>query len=165
MDIDLKQYAKLQQQMVMTPQLQQAIKLLQLSRLELVDVLRQEMEDNPVLEEVLEGEEKAAPEVTEGAERIPFEGFDEAPEFYTPREKSDRPSFENFLTKKGGLTDHLLWQLRLSSLAKEEETVGALIIGNLDEDGYLRTDVADLARASRSSDATVLRGPEKNSGI
>ena len=56
MPLELKQQLKLSQQLVMTPQLQQAIKLLQLSRLELVDLVQQELEENPVLEELQEGE-------------------------------------------------------------------------------------------------------------
>ena len=58
MAIELKQQLRLSQQLVMTPQLQQAIKLLQLSRLELVDLVQQELEENPVLEEALEGDEE-----------------------------------------------------------------------------------------------------------
>ena len=67
MALELKQQVRLSQQLVMTPQLQQAIKLLQLSRLELVKLVQQEMEENPVLEETLEEEDRAAAEV--GAER------------------------------------------------------------------------------------------------
>ncbi len=156
MDIELKQYPKLHQQLVMTPQLQQAIKLLQLSRLELVEKLRQEVEENPVLEEAVEGEEKTALEETE-AEPAPWDQIDNSPEPYTPRERSDRPSFENFLSKEGSLSDHLMWQLRMSSLGAEEETIGALIIGNIDEDGYLRTDLTDIARAAHSDETTALR--------
>jgi RNA polymerase sigma-54 factor len=55
--IELRQQLRLSQQLVMTPQLQQAIKLLQLSRLELVGLVQQELQENPVLEEVLEGDE------------------------------------------------------------------------------------------------------------
>ena len=51
MALELRQQLRLTQQLVMTPQLQQAIKLLQLSRLELLDVINQEMEENPLLEE------------------------------------------------------------------------------------------------------------------
>ena len=57
MAFELKQNLKLSQQLIMTPQLQQAIKLLQLSRLEMVDMINQEMEENPLLEEVSIGED------------------------------------------------------------------------------------------------------------
>ena len=62
MALELKQQVKLSQQLVMTPQLQQAIKLLQLSRMELVDVVQQELQENPVLEEAMEGDEDASAE-------------------------------------------------------------------------------------------------------
>ena len=62
MALELKQTVKLSQQLVMTPQLQQAIKLLQLSRIELVDLVQQELQENPVLEEALEGEDERSHE-------------------------------------------------------------------------------------------------------
>ncbi|HYR03587.1 MAG TPA: RNA polymerase sigma-54 factor, partial [Syntrophobacteria bacterium] len=55
MAIELRQQLRLAQQLIMTPQLQQAIKLLQLSRLELLDTITQELEQNPLLEETAEG--------------------------------------------------------------------------------------------------------------
>ena len=61
MAIELKQQLRLSQQLVMTPQLQQAIKLLQMNRLELVTVVQQELEENPVLEEAIEGDDEPAP--------------------------------------------------------------------------------------------------------
>src|SRR5262245_4060197 len=68
MALELKQQVRLSQQLVMTPQLQQAIKLLQLSRMELVDLVQQELQENPVLEEGLESEEdRAAAEANPGA--------------------------------------------------------------------------------------------------
>ena len=57
MALELKQTPKLVQQLVITPQLQQAIRLLQLTRLELVDMISQEMKENPLLEEAEEGRE------------------------------------------------------------------------------------------------------------
>ncbi|HEX7488079.1 MAG TPA: RNA polymerase factor sigma-54 [Anaeromyxobacteraceae bacterium] len=62
MSLELKQHLKMTQQLVMTPQLQQAIKLLQLSRMELVDLIRTEVTENPLLEEPAEGEEEARAE-------------------------------------------------------------------------------------------------------
>jgi len=78
MALELKQQLRLSQQLVMTPQLQQAIKLLQLSRLELVGLVQQELEENPVLEEALEGDEEAslassAEAQAEGASPLPVE--------------------------------------------------------------------------------------------
>jgi RNA polymerase sigma-54 factor len=69
MSLELKQHLKMSQQLVMTPQLQQAIKLLQLSRMELVDLIRTEVTENPLLEEPAEGEEEGRAEGASPAEQ------------------------------------------------------------------------------------------------
>jgi RNA polymerase sigma-54 factor len=174
MVLELKQSAKLVQQLVITPQLQQAIRLLQLTRLELVDLISQEMKENPLLEEAEEGKELAeseapmteqeetetsteperTPEVKgngEGADEFDWENYLENSNLI-PFEKSspsspdgeERPSFENFLTKRTTLTDHLHWQLQLSHFTEEEHEAGTWIIGNLDEDGYLKIALEDI---------------------
>ena len=172
MAIEIKQTTKLTQQLVITPQLQQAIKLLQLTRLELVDMLSQEMKENPLLEEVEEeretpevGERKeeqneaeSEPEVErtaelkgegEGVKEFDWENYLENYNL-TPYQRQgssdgeERPSFENFLTKRTTLSDHLHWQLQLSHLSEEDKKVGMWIIGNLDEDGYLKTSLEDI---------------------
>ena len=172
MAIEMRQQMKLTQQLVMTPQLQQAIKLLQLSRLELQDLVRQEMEENPVLEETLEaeevkeqdqlefaekeeqpsGEEKEFHEVQAGAETLRDTDWDSYLEGYNYSsgeqqyyDDEDRPSYENILTRKGTLIDHLMWQLNLTNLTELEYRLGAEIIGNIDEDGYLRATVDEIA--------------------
>jgi RNA polymerase sigma-54 factor len=171
MAIEMRQQMKLSQQLVMTPQLQQAIKLLQLSRLELQDLVSQEMEENPVLDESLELEEvkepdtleitekEAAPqedaevftEVTAGEETLQdmdwatyldSYNYSSGEQYY---DDDDRPSYENLLTKKTTLFDHLLWQLKLSHVTEQEILVGSEIIGNIDEEGYLRSTLADIA--------------------
>ena len=133
MALEFKQDLKLMQKLVMTPQLQQAIKLLQLSRLELTDVIRSEMQENPTLEEFSEGaapeEQKGDQEAKEpeGPEELKGEGdgiqeMDWAQyleSYSTPTtrvtyEDEDRQSFESTLTKQRSLIDHLEWQLRLS---------------------------------------------------
>src|SRR5882672_12083552 len=98
MSIEIKQHLRLSQQLVMTPQLQQAIKLLQLSRMELVDMVRDEMLENPILEDSVEsGAEQAktadapsgAADGTEGdAERV---GETEMPVQEVPRSASRAP--------------------------------------------------------------------------
>ena len=172
MAIEMRQQMKLSQQLVMTPQLQQAIKLLQLSRLELQDLVSQELEENPVLDESLEIEEvkepdtleitekEAAPqedaevftEVTAGEETLQdmdwatyldSYNYSSGEQYYD--EDDDRPSYENLLTKKTTLFDHLLWQLKLSRVTEQEILVGSEIIGNIDEEGYLRSTLADIA--------------------
>jgi len=173
MSLELKQHLKLSQQLVMTPQLQQAIKLLQLSRMELVDLVRDEMEQNPLLEDV-EGEEQRLEEKSPGEASLEADTIGEAPapesqkteevkgddgenkdidweqylESYqtlgatAPSGKDNSseelPSYEATLTRKTSLFDHLLWQLRMSRLDETEEQVGALILGNLDDDGYFK---------------------------
>jgi RNA polymerase sigma-54 factor len=175
MALEIRQQLKLSQQLVMTPQLQQAIKLLQLSRMELVDMVQQELEENPVLEEAAEApEEKEFEEIVAGespASEAPvdevrevsgesegvadidwqtyLEGYSlggSTADFYEDDE--DRPSYENLLTKKGNLSDHLLWQLNLSRLDDDVRRVAAEIIGNLDDDGYLQASVEEIAVTS-----------------
>lgn len=169
---------RLSQRLIMTPQLQQAIKLLQLSRLELQEALTQQMEENPMLEEAgaeLEdgdAESESAeepPGTTKNEERegetVPVgAGSEEAPgndlsgswdEYFdddrkwgdieAPRNGRDElPSFEQTTAKTTSLEDHLLWQLALSPLDKAEQEIGKSIIGNLDEDGYLRIPLEEL---------------------
>jgi len=171
MTFELKQSLKLSQQLIMTPQLQQAIKLLQLSRIELVDMIQQEMEENPLLEEPAGeefGEEGApAPEVEEvkTAERtgeVTGEGdgkedfdWDSYLEDYGPmrvtydREEDEGPSWENMLSRKTTLTDHLMWQLRLSRLSEAERRIGEQIVGNLDASGYLAATVEEIAEQEK----------------
>ncbi len=171
MAIEMRQQMKLTQQLVMTPQLQQAIKLLQLSRLELQDLVRQELEENPILEETLDQEEakeveqieilekEQVPEeegehfkeVTAGSETLREMDWDSYLEGYNYSsgeqygDDEERPSFENMLTKKGTLADHLMWQLHLSRFDEKETEIGVEIIGNIDEDGYLRSTADDIA--------------------
>ncbi len=174
--LELRQQFKLSQQLVMTPQLQQAIKLLQLSRLELVDAIQQEIEQNPVLEEAAASDdeqverderkidavgepEQAAAELEQTAEvrmeatsslqEIDWQNYaneyEPLPSFRPGSDDSDLPSRLDILTKKPGLDDHLLWQLRLSDLTEEEETVGEYIIGNLNSNGFLEVDIDGVA--------------------
>ncbi len=172
MALELKQSHKLVQQLVITPQLQQAIRLLQLTRLELVDLITQEMKENPLLEEGEESEEAAEKESTPAEEireaplpdqekTLEVKGEGEGiPEFdwenylenynLTSFQRQDRydgeerPSFENFLTKRTTLTDHLLWQLQLSHFTEDELQAGIWVIGNLDDDGYLKISLEDI---------------------
>ena len=171
MSLELKQHLKMTQQLVMTPQLQQAIKLLQLSRMELVDLIRTEITENPLLEEPAEGEEESraegaspteqaqeetAPQHKEAEKAVEVKGeeganeidWDQYLDHYqlqghtapSNRGLSDEelPSYEATLTRKTGLVDHLVWQLRLSHFTSDEEKVAMLVIGNLDNDGYFK---------------------------
>jgi RNA polymerase sigma-54 factor len=171
---------RLSQRLIMTPQLQQAIKLLQLSRLELSQVVAQEMMENPALEELtteVEETEAAAEEILpaqvesaaaesqsdtpENVERTETNAeltaqWEEYLENDRPEERShgvsrdseEFPSYEQTLTRPPSLEEHLLWQLRLSSVAPDDVAIGELVIGNIDEDGYLQSEIGELAQIS-----------------
>jgi RNA polymerase sigma-54 factor len=179
MAMEMRQQLKMTQQLVMTPQLQQAIKLLQLTRIELQDVVRQELEENPLLEEVLDPEEaREEDQQLEAAEAEQHEAQDVSQETYDEVETGeetlrdwdsyldgynysageqyndddDRPSFEALLTRKGTLADHLRWQLHMGHFSDDEIRLGEEIIGNLDEDGYFRASLTELAAACGQSE-------------
>jgi RNA polymerase sigma-54 factor len=158
------------QKLVLTPQLQQAIKLLQLPQLELAQAINQEIAENPFLEEVYEEtdektespdnqyEGELPPPVREEETELSAEGFLKfSVEDYFDERSSDgrdlgyfspdleeKPSYELFYSKKPDLYSHLLWQLRLSNAEDRIRKTAELIIGSLDEDGYLRATMEDL---------------------
>jgi RNA polymerase sigma-54 factor len=164
MALEQKLSLKLSQKLVMTPSLQQAIKLLQMTRLELEGALTQELVENPVLEEREDTPEETeaaaaadntepqpaetAPAETETAERerdpmdeIDLEAYfrdfwdsSSAPNTYEEREGS---GLENRLTREPDLYDHLLWQLHMSDADPALRETCELLIGNLDPDGFL----------------------------
>ena len=167
------------QRMIMTPMLQQAINLLQLSRLELVQVLRKELEENPVIDEIAEdtaeGVAEGVDEAQELAEEPPpkvepsapaeaaagtegpadervsdfdWESYLEHTSDYRregPREEVERFSVEDTLTRPRSLMDHLLFQLHLSTSDQGLLERGTMIIGAIDERGYLTTPLEELA--------------------
>ena len=184
MALEIRQVQKLSQQLVMTPQLQQAIKLLQLSRMELEEMISQELQENPTLEESPAGEPENQPLKPEEElpERI------EAPEPARELSAADKigtldwqdyldthsnalhgsltaesggdedegpPSWENTLTKKTSLEDHLVWQLRLSRLSEDEEKIGFYIIGNLAENGHLAISLDEVCQATGGAPETA----------
>ncbi len=184
MSIGIRQQLKLTQQLVMTPQLQQAIKLLQLSRLELTEVIHQELQENPCLEEVAEAEEAELPrEVAAEVEAPEVETAEAPPENREPtdaekiadidwqnymdaypqtglaggRDEGERRSLEATLTRAPSLADHLLWQLHLSHFDAEERRAAAEIIGNLDENGYLAAELPEIAEGAGVPLAVVER--------
>ena len=175
MAFELRQNLKLSQQLIMTPQLQQAIKLLQLSRLELVDTINQEMEENPLLEETSpdEGnEEEIHPEIeddvqsiereetkaVERADELTGEGDGKADFDWDnyledsgrvgvsyERKDAEAPAWDNIITESESLTEHLMWQMKLSPFTEEEMRIGAQIVGNLDQNGYLCATIPEIA--------------------
>ena len=169
--MELKQHLKLSQQLVMTPQLQQAIRLLQMSRLELVDTVRQELLENPVLEDTREVEggaeaqaqqradvqaveqqgtpernDMSARDADKKASEIDWERYIENHAMQGPmpggggRGFEELPSYEATLTRGEDLVDHLEWQVRMSDMVEDERHFAALVLGNLDDKGYLTVD-------------------------
>jgi RNA polymerase sigma-54 factor len=174
MALEQKLHLKLSQKLIMTPSLQQAIKLLQLSKLELQEVLNQELLENPLLEETAEESkaeeaeaeaqetksEEEAPKKAEETKEKEKDSFDEIDydayfqdyiEYgYNPRgmgEEHEEFPIENTLTRPPNLTDHLTWQLNMSDSSPRVKEIGAFIIGNIDEDGYLRASVDEIVAA------------------
>src|SRR5574337_1310605 len=166
------------QKMVMTPMLQQAINLLQLSRLELLQAVRQEVEENHVLEEIIEETEELddvpalksvveEPTVERNGEgqvaEIDWESYLQDASDYRPSiqyESVDRFDSESMLTRSNSLQDHLLFQLHLAVRDQELLRLACLIIGELDDNGYLRSgieELAPLAGASLESMESALR--------
>ena len=174
-DTRLVQQLRLTQQLVMTPQLRQAIKILQVSRAELESLVDQELTENPILEEqqadekvetepTVDGQsaseewqpDGAQPEVPE-ASTIDQIDWKEFAENYSndlhgsvggaasDDDDERRPALENTLVKRTVLSDHLMWQLRLSDLPDGEKELAALVIGSLDADGYLTVTVEEIA--------------------
>lgn len=176
MSLALKQQLKLTQQLLMTPQLQQAIKLLQLSRLELAETIRQEIEQNPLLEEISPGDtdyeigtnslsateetpDSPEPERTgevnmddvSSMQEINWEDdyanyYDAGFSFSKETHDRTRLSQIDFLTKETNLQSHLQWQLSHSELSTELEDACLFVIGNLNQNGFLELTLEDITR-------------------
>jgi RNA polymerase sigma-54 factor len=164
-----KLHLKVSQKQILTPGLVQMVSVLALNRLELREMLNQELVENPILEEVteevpvtedysdetfLKAETEKLPE-TEAAN--PFDEFDVAALYKyldsggneslnSEREEIERPSFEKFLSSPHGLTEHLEWQLGSAVCSEKAREIAEIIIGNLDEDGYLAITLEELAQ-------------------
>ncbi len=173
---------KVSQRQVLTPGLVQMVSVLALNKLELREMINTEMVENPVLEELeesavtleeragLEGDrERSAEEVAAETERVEKDPFDEIdfgsyfqdyldPGFRTASnfEEYDKPSFENFLSQPSTLSDHLAWQLGSLTLSPEVRAATELVVGNLNEDGYLTATDEELVQLLLQS-----RGPER----
>ena len=168
MEVRMSIGPRAEQRLVMTPMLQLAIRLLQLSTLELQELLQQELTENPLLEEappeeasadeaggedaVLEPPPAEVPVVdtAEAPAELPFDITDMM--FGPPEERSlvqqeehEETRFENFLRTPTSLSDYLSEQLRLSPTGETELRAGHEIIGNIDDDGYLRANLEDMA--------------------
>ncbi len=170
--LELRQQLRLTQQLIMTPQLQQAIKLLQLSRLELLETIHEELEINPMLEEMQEesGESdkgiEEAPEPAEEFKEIQVleslrQDFDwesyldeyntSTPVLFETDPNRESPSYDHRLTLPDTLQEHLVWQMRLSDMSESDKEIGMFIIGNLNGDGYLDASLEEIASMAEVS--------------
>lgn len=174
----LRQTMNLSQNLVITPQLQQAIKLLQMSRLELESQVRSELEENPILEEaeILKEEDfertKEAAAQVEGNTEVSSESMSEQSsqqdpqkidefewESYLetqhkmPREAShgneEIMNYENVITATQTLHDYLYWQVKMVGFSKEEELMADALISYIDDDGYLKTPLSQIAEEEK----------------
>jgi RNA polymerase sigma-54 factor len=194
---------KVSQRQILTPGLVQMVSVLALNKLELKEMITNEMVENPVLEELelsipsveevarkdeerereREGADEQAGDKSDPFEEIDFGSFfrdylDPGHRTHYDMESLERPSFENFLSKPTTLTDHLIWQLGSLQLRRALRDAAELIIGNLNEDGYLSTSLEDLQaevdaepnsdpHASTVEATQVLNGghPESRNGL
>ncbi len=176
MAIQLKQSLSLHQQLIMTPQLQQAIKLLQQSRLELLETIRQEMDTNPVLEEAqrqddfdedkgFEGDgvkpEQPATEVSvkeDLRQDVDWDAYfsEYSTGWQSSYEDKEIPPFESFTASKTNLYTHLMWQLNVSNFSDVQKEIGRHIIGNLDGNGYLKTSAEEISESTGYTPEEVL---------
>ncbi len=190
--MEIKQQLRLSQQLVMTPQLQQAIRLLQLSRLELIDEIRKELDANPVLadEEVdpraranadkngdaareppppdspaLAAEKLDVADLSKRTEdkqvqEIDWEQFLENRTLQQPLPTNrggfeDLPPIEQNLTKGQSVVDHLRWQLQMSDFTDTEKKFAELVIGNLDDNGFLDLKGTERDTGDKTPDLTL----------
>ncbi len=147
MAYELKQVLKLSQNLVMTPQLQLAIKLLQMSRLDLIETVKEELEQNPVLEDASPPAEGLGPgadgrdEMERNWQKYLAESGDNGPgavNFAVRTDNDDYDAFRNIASSGGGLRDYLLWQLKACETSEEEKALAEIIIEYINDDGFLR---------------------------
>src|SRR5689334_974682 len=178
---------KVTQRQILTPGLVQMVSVLALNKLELKDMINAEIVENPVLEElestvpllddvgrreeerdrVAPAEENTVPEKKDPFDEIDFGSFFQ--EYLDPGYRSgsemetiEKPSFENFLSRPTTLTDHLMWQVGAMHLREDVREAAELIIGNLNEDGYLlATDDELLGIAPPSKARDSVSKPEE----
>ena len=163
MAIQQKLYARLAQKLILTPSLQQAIKLLPMTTVELAELLNQEMVENPLLEEAQveepvvdaaatpeQEQEKKKDDGKDAWDDADYEYFfgeylDEGYRPRQPQEVRELPPIENTLSTKNSLSDHLTWQLSLQTNDESMREIGSAIIGNINDDGYLVASIDEIA--------------------
>ncbi len=200
MAMQMKMQMKMSQQLIMTPQLQQAIKLLQLSRAELEELIEQTLIENPVLEEGMDmdtfpskteesqesSETEETPEVVTDTEEFEtareneqedsvqdeidwqqyieqieqFGGYQER-RYNTNTDDEESPSIDITAAQTESLADHLMWQLDMHKLTPLEYEVGAHLIGNIDDDGFLVTSIRELLELQRDLYSRIIKKHKK----
>ena len=176
---------KVSQRQVLTPGLVQMVSVLALNKLELREMINTEMVENPVLEELeetvvsldertgIEGDrERSAEDVAAESVREEKDPFDEIdfgsyfqdyldPGFRTSSnfEEYDKPSFENFLSQPSTLSDHLAWQLGSLTLTPEIRAAAELVVGNLNDDGYLTASDEEMVESLLQFNSTARPEP------
>ena len=173
---------RLSQKLIMTPQLQQAIKLLQLSRMELSQMISLELTENPMLEETAAETDEPAVEAdavgdppetneveeTSALDREKIELSSQWEEYISDVQRENRdgdeplfneeaPSFEQTLTRPTSLSEHLLWQLGHALTDPQDLEIGRAVIGNIDDDGYLRSPPEEIAASVNADVSNVER--------
>ena len=185
MALEQKLSLKLTQKLVMTPSLQQAIKLLQMTRMELDHLLTQELVENPVLEDQREiREDEATPEEKEAQadkdekekaddeldheesmDNIDLEDYFgdywESSGYASMSEHRESPPIENTLSRQPDLYDHLLWQLHMADVEPRLREIGELVIGNLNPDGFLVATPQEIRELGRDGDQGKPYGAEE----
>ena len=169
MKLEQRLEVKLLQKLILTPQLQQAIKLLQMPQLELQQTLNHELTQNPFLEEVGEESETSAEDNVVSEDEPQEGGLDDAEtpfdslmntgvdDYFDTRSYDGRDlgyfspdnnpaqSFEQYTSKEGGLHDHLEWQLRFMYVSPTVKEAAEAVIGNIDDNGYLKASAEEIA--------------------
>ena len=166
MSLNLKQ----SQSLMMTPQLQQAIKLLTLTHLEMTNVIAKEMVENPMLEEMggessreevmannKETQEKSSddfsgPDIIDNSKDNfewdkyvdSFNSTSSTPHTKEIKTKDDAPNYENMVSRGKNLQEHLEWQLKMEHLTEDEWKLANLVIHNLNDEGYLEENIEEL---------------------
>ncbi|MGC8795410.1 RNA polymerase factor sigma-54 [Thermodesulfovibrio sp.] len=170
MALEQKTELRLTQKLALTPQLQLQLKLLQLPQLELSQFIELQLMENPMLEIDEETENNHEKEISEEIEEpiavdklekiMIDEYFAERADdgrdlgYFTPGIE-EKPSFELFYSTTSDLWEYLLWQLRLSKASDEIRAVAEIIIGNIDEDGYLKATEEEIAKIADTNIETV----------
>ena len=174
-----KLHLRVAQKQILTPGLVQMVSVLALNRLELTEMINQEIMANPVLEELEETGvqaesytdeaflKKETENVPEGEGSNPFDEFDFG-SFFTQyldtgaeraasseREEIEKPSFDKFLSSPSSLADHLTWQLSMAICSETVRAAAESIIGNLDENGYLTATSDEIAASGNYNDEDV----------